>query len=362
MSSDIYEKLQTGIQFQQNNDLLAAEALYREVLEEHHDHPDALHLLGVLAYQIGDYEVAEDLINHAIDSDHAIADYYNNLGEVMRATNRLDEALEQYQKALSLDPEHTNAALNINKIESAKNAEEAPQTAAMDSTQFIPEVRQFLPSYLLSLDDETAIPSQNLVDLSLLAAHKASQIDLQSIAERFPADTAKYINVWPGEHYRLLAALVDILKPAHVIEIGTATGASALCMKEYLPANGKITTYDIIPWNQYPGSGLVDTDFDQQLEQKIADLSDPAQSSAALPVLQQADLIFVDAAKDNVMEEKFCQLFDSIQFNKPPLIIFADIRLLSMLKIWRAIRHAKIDMTSFGHWSGTGLVEWNNAG
>ncbi len=358
MSSDIYEKLQTGIQHQQNNDLLAAEAIYRQVLDQHPDHPDALHLLGVLAYQIGDYEVAEDLINHAIDSEQPIADYYNNLGEVLRATDRLDEAHEQYQKALSLDPEHEQAALNIKKIESAKIEAQAP---VMDSSQHIPEVRQFLPSYLLSLDDETVTPGQTLIDLSLLAAHKASQIDLQSITERFPADTAKYINVWPGEHYRLLAALVDILKPANVIEIGTATGASALCMKEYLPANGKITTYDIIPWDQYPGTGLLDNDFDHQLEQKITDLSDQAQASAEQSVLEQADIIFVDAAKDNVMEEKFCQLFDSIAFNKPPLVIFDDTRLLPMLKIWRTIQHPKIDLTSFGHWSGTGLVEWNNA-
>jgi len=358
MSADIYEKLQTGIQHQQNNDLLAAEAVYRQILEEYPEHPDALHLLGVLAYQIGDYEVAEDLINHAIESDHVIADYYNNLGEVLRATDRLDEAHDQYQKALDLDPEHENAALNIQKLEALKVEQ---QQTSQDSTQFLPEVRQSLPSYLLSLDDETASPGQTLIDLSLLAAHKASQIDLQTIAERFPDDTAKYINVWPGEHYRLLAALVDILKPANVIEIGTATGASALCMKAYLPDNGKITTYDIIPWNQYPGTGLLEADFGDQLEQKIVDLSDPAHSQAESPLLEQADIIFVDAAKDNIMEEKFCQLFDSLTFQKSPLIIFDDTRMMPMLKIWRTIKHPKLDLTSFGHWSGTGLVEWNKS-
>jgi len=30
-----------------------------------------------------------------------------------------------------------------------------------------------------------------------------------------------------------------------------------------------------------------------------------------------------------------------------------------MLKIWRDIQEPKMDMTSFGNWTGTGFVEWN---
>ena len=32
--------------------------------------------------------------------------------------------------------------------------------------------------------------------------------------------------------------------------------------------------------------------------------------------------------------------------------------LLGRLRIWRAIARPKLDVTSFGHWTGTGLVEW----
>jgi hypothetical protein len=32
--------------------------------------------------------------------------------------------------------------------------------------------------------------------------------------------------------------------------------------------------------------------------------------------------------------------------------------MMNMIGIWRGIRHPKLDLTSFGHWSGTGLVEW----
>lgn len=38
--------------------------------------------------------------------------------------------------------------------------------------------------------------------------------------------------------------------------------------------------------------------------------------------------------------------------------LFDDIRVWNMLAIWRGIRRPKLDLTSFGHWSGTGLVDY----
>jgi len=134
-------------------------------------------------------------------------------------------------------------------------------------------VRHILPSYVLSLDGEPFCPNQRLIDLGLASAYHASKIDLQVIPQLFPEDTARFINVWPGEHYRLLAAVVLVLKPEFIVEIGTATGASCLSMKKYLSHGGKITTHDVIPWNKYPGSGLKCTDFDSQLEQRVIDFN-----------------------------------------------------------------------------------------
>jgi tetratricopeptide (TPR) repeat protein len=355
MASDIYEKLQQGIQHQHKHEFLAAEELYRQILEKHPDHPDALHLLGVLAYQIGDYDVAEELIRHAIDSDHAIADYHNNLGEVLRVTGRLDDARQHYQQALSLDPGHENAKMNLDKLDQPQAVTEP---FATDMSEFIPEVRQYLPSYLLSLDDESSLAEQSLVELSLLAAHKASKNDLHAIASRFPEKIGNVINVWPGEHYRLLAALVDILKPALVVTIGTSTGASVLSMKANLPADGKIICYDPVPWSQHNDSGLVESDFDMQLQHKLLDLTDPVQAQGERGILQQADIVLVESSTDKDQVYNYCQLFDVLTFNKPPLIIFDNTRILSMLKTWREISHPKLDLTSFGHWTGTGLVDW----
>ena len=42
-------------------------------------------------------------------------------------------------------------------------------------------------------------------------------------------------------------------------------------------------------------------------------------------------------------------------------IVFDDIRLWNMLRIWHGIRRPKLDMVSFGHWSGTGWFDWDAA-
>lgn len=213
-------------------------------------------------------------------------------------------------------------------------------------------------SMIFSADDENYPPSNTLIEIALSAAREAQSITLSAISARLRAPPY-YPDVWPGEHYRLLAALVKLLKPTQVIEIGTATGLSALSMKYSLPPNSNITTFDIIEWQKFADTCLRADDFqDGRLIQKIDDLSqtDTIQNYASL--ISEAQLIFLDAAKDGVGEYGFIENLKKIKFKNPPLLVFDDIRLWNMLKFWRELKAPKLDITSFGHWSGTGLVEW----
>jgi predicted O-methyltransferase YrrM len=224
-----------------------------------------------------------------------------------------------------------------------------------------------LLSYVKSLEHfeltfltlQNSMPNQRLIDISLDVIRSANDIDLSDVATCFPEqDTQKYISTWPGEHYRLLAAITQLLKPSLFIEIGTFKGASALSVKKYILPGSKIVTYDVIPWSTIPGTGFQEVDFCPNLEQRILDLSNPESSKTQQQDFQNADIIFVDAEKDGKMEQVFCDFFDSISFKNRPLVIFDDIRFPNMIKTWQNIRHPKLDLTSFGHWSGTGLVDW----
>jgi hypothetical protein len=90
----------------------------------------------------------------------------------------------------------------------------------------------------------------------------------------------------------------------------------------------------------------------------IADLTQPRVIAEYKSLLEGADLLFIDAAKDGICESRLIQQLNLCVFAKPPIVIFDDIRLMNMVYVWRLIDRPKLDLTSFGHWSGTGLVEW----
>jgi hypothetical protein len=216
-------------------------------------------------------------------------------------------------------------------------------------------------SMVFSEDDAPSRPSPRLLDIALGAISCARQTDLQDVSRRlenrfrYPDEA---INLWPGEHYRLLAALVETLQPKLVIEIGSAEGISALSMRKYLPPGGKILTFDIVPWPDYPRTCLKESDFDDgRLTQIVCNLGEPDSFARHRDLLGRADLVFIDAAKDGELEYRLLSHFDSLSYVTRPLFVFDDIRLWNMLRFWRDLKWPKLDLTSFGHWCGTGLCE-----
>jgi len=181
-------------------------------------------------------------------------------------------------------------------------------------------------------------------------------MDLAPLTKRSRDD---FPDLWPGEHYKLLAALVALLRPKTVVEIGTATGLSALAMKTALPEDGRIVTFDLIRWQEHPGAVLEESDFaDGRLEQCSDDLSTPAGWRAHADLLEHAEFIFLDAQHNGEQERNFLRGFEEVGLASAPIVMFDDIRLWRMLEFWQQIERPKLDITSFGHWSGTGLVDY----
>jgi tetratricopeptide (TPR) repeat protein len=93
-----------------------AARLYGQVLAARPDHPDALHLLGVVAHQRGDHVRAAECIAAAIARDPGVTSYHANLAEVYRALGRLDRAAACARSALRLQPDHPDAANNLGTV------------------------------------------------------------------------------------------------------------------------------------------------------------------------------------------------------------------------------------------------------
>src|ERR1700733_6133038 len=64
----------------QERKLAEAEGIYRQILAAHPDHPEALHLLGVIAAHQGQHETALGLIGRAIGVQPKFPHAFNNLG------------------------------------------------------------------------------------------------------------------------------------------------------------------------------------------------------------------------------------------------------------------------------------------
>lgn len=96
---------------------------------------------------------------------------------------------------------------------------------------------------------------------------------------------------------RVLAMLSKMISPSRILEIGTYTGYSALCLAEGLQDNGKIYTLDK---NNELEKRVRDyfkrSNYASQIVYLIGDAND------VLPTLEQTwDMVFIDADKKNYL-------------------------------------------------------------
>jgi tetratricopeptide (TPR) repeat protein len=110
------DDLALGLDQHQRGALNEAARLYRKVLAANPDHADALHLLGVVAYQQGDQVRAADWIGRAIARNSGVAAYHANLAEVYRVLGQLDRAIASCHAALRLEPNYPEAANNLGLV------------------------------------------------------------------------------------------------------------------------------------------------------------------------------------------------------------------------------------------------------
>jgi tetratricopeptide (TPR) repeat protein len=130
-----------AVQHHQAGHLHEAEPLYRQVLTLNPVHADSLHLLGVLALQVGRHDLAADLIGQAIGIDATIALYHTNLGNALKALDRLDESIACYRRAITLKPRYPEA---YNNLAAALLAQNGPDEAAACLRKAV-ELRPDLP-------------------------------------------------------------------------------------------------------------------------------------------------------------------------------------------------------------------------
>lgn len=94
---------------------------------------------------------------------------------------------------------------------------------------------------------------------------------------------------------RLLSLISKLMQPKRILEIGTYTGYSALCMAEGLPEDGKIITIDVnAQLEAFVRPYFEQSTFADKIDYRIAD------AMQLIPELEETfDLVFIDADKRN---------------------------------------------------------------
>ncbi len=111
MSPD--ESLRVAEQLQSEGKLEQAEILLNQIIANNPSHADALHLLGIIAYQVGKIPLAIQLIEQAIQSNAHVARFHSNLGEMHRLLKAIDSSIQCGQQAVILDPNLATAWSNL---------------------------------------------------------------------------------------------------------------------------------------------------------------------------------------------------------------------------------------------------------
>ena len=115
----VLEALKQALEHHQAGRRREAETLYREVLAHDPRNADALHLLGMLAYESGRHATATSYLAEAISVNPRVAPFHHGLGTALEAQGRFAEALVCFEQALRLTPESAEAHHTLGKAQRA---------------------------------------------------------------------------------------------------------------------------------------------------------------------------------------------------------------------------------------------------
>ena len=109
----IQQSLDLAVQHHTAGRFPEAERIIQQILQADPRQPVALHLLGLVAFQVGKYDVSVDLITKSLAIEPDNAEAHSNLGVALQNLGKLDEAVDSCHKALAIKPDFAVAHDNL---------------------------------------------------------------------------------------------------------------------------------------------------------------------------------------------------------------------------------------------------------
>lgn len=170
-------------------------------------------------------------------------------------------------------------------------------------------------------------------------------IDLQPLKQFVKTRVPEHFKKAPGEEaYALYAYISENMQEGSTIaDLGTLQGLSALALS-YNP-DIKVISYDIDLSKNIVG----DKDNIEFIEKNMFD---------DLDRILECDLILLDVdPHDGIQELDFFDILEEKKYKGN--VLCDDIHHnLGMQNFWHKVKRSKMDLTEYGHHSGTGFVEF----
>lgn len=179
--------------------------------------------------------------------------------------------------------------------------------------------------------------------------------DLNSIDFGFTFDflntdrTYSYILSPAGvDHYRLLRKISQSLTGITISDVGTNVGRSALSLSG---VGNTVKSFDVVDLLDPKLKGISDDIGCEFIVKNL--LEDKFMKNYVI----NSDIIFLDTDHDGVFENQFYKFLIDGGFSG--VLLLDDIYLNEPMKtFWNSITQYKKDLTRFGHFSGTGFVNF----
>jgi protein O-GlcNAc transferase len=115
-----------AVEYHKARKLVEAEQRYRQILTLDPQHAETLHMMGLLAHELGRNDIAEELIRKAIGLQDKNFAFHFGLGNVLGKLGKHNDAIDSYKKSIALNPDFAGSYNNIGvTLLSMKSAEEA---------------------------------------------------------------------------------------------------------------------------------------------------------------------------------------------------------------------------------------------
>jgi hypothetical protein len=151
-----------------------------------------------------------------------------------------------------------------------------------------------------------------------------------------------YQSISSLEHYRLLSYISNIHNGIKILDVGTFKGCSALAFS--YNKNNKVYSFNLLD--------QLDLNY---VPDNIEFIVDNILNGKYDSLINESKVILIDTFHDGTFEKEFYDYLFKLGFKG--ILILDDIYLNSeMINFWDSIKIEKIDMTDFGHMTGTGVV------